>query len=1365
MSPYPENVIAEINSRIDIARLMKLIDYRSDKIQDSGETLKGFCPIHRESVFRTLIIDKSQHTFRCMYGLCDGSEGGNLIQLFSLARRIPFDEAANILVHELGIQVSLPIDPEFVERHVEVAENYLELGELADAEKIFRELVHLKPDLYRAHESLLQIYQQTGDRQGEARSREALAQHAINEGRFEEALTHSRVLTEIRPDDPAAHRLLGECYRKTGDNDSALGEFMAEADLCEARSNLEDAIKAYVKAEELGLDLVDVNPHILRAYLQLGRKQQAIEHVVAKAERAAQQTDYGRAAELYFSILELDDGRLDLRSRFIEIASLAEPAPELLDRIFATIHLLIARQEPRRAGQALDRVLENSPENHEVLVRVLDLHHTMGNQAKVAELQVRLAQLLHKEGKTEDALHQLNQLLSEQPEHPGALETLAAMEGARGNITLENAALRKLANVLGEKHDYARAVKVLDQILSTEPDALDVQEKRAQTLEAWGRAGEASALEQAAHAFENLGRFYDHATAGRRATEYLERAASLTAPRPDLLFQLARSYIRTGAKAQARDMVVRASEMQANQGELNDAIQNAEQFVSLLPEEPALAKHLADLYARSGDTENAGLKLRDLAANLASRGNTREAGEALEQAIGILPEDVKSMQDLAELYYSQDDNAKYTRTVLRIVEIHEQNDEIDDAIRTLEDLVANRPNEIPAIQKLLELTDKAGRKADARRWRLRITDLARESGDSGEQLRLLEEALEHDPDDEEVLKYLITCRFARNETEQACAVARKLSSLQRGLGRESDARTTLARALEQAPDDLETNEVLFRALTDAGLRQEAVSRGLHLTDIYVNLGRTEDAAQTYEKLVECDSENLTLKLNQVEFLRRIERGDLAADKLHDLAKLYEFRGNFEEAERILLEALEIDQESICIREELVGIYVQQGKIEEADEKLTQVAELYRTQGVFEKAVTSVRQLLSRNPGNSVARRQLVRYLQELNQTEEAVLELHQLADLCRRQGREHEALEAEREASVLAPDSAPVHRRFIESLTRLGENAKAAAELEQFAIRQIQMEQLPKALQTLNELLSISPDNVNARRMRAELYADMGDERRALEEFRALSSSLVSSGIVGGDPSTRQDAPVMHPQLQLVREYDFDHFVVGANNNFAYATALAVARAPARAYNPLFIYSDVGLGKTHLANAIANHVAAHDPKSRIIYTNSEDFTGELVEAIQSNTINQFRTRYKTVDLLIVDDVQFLAGKERAQEEFFHIFNALFQAKKQIVITSDRPPKNIAHLENRLLSRFGAGVIVDIASPDLETRIAILMRDIKDANLELDSAIPKMIAERIDTNVRELKGALNQVIATIRIRNEEITEEGVRRMLETLYVRA
>ena len=240
--------------------------------------------------------------------------------------------------------------------------------------------------------------------------------------------------------------------------------------------------------------------------------------------------------------------------------------------------------------------------------------------------------------------------------------------------------------------------------------------------------------------------------------------------------------------------------------------------------------------------------------------------------------------------------------------------------------------------------------------------------------------------------------------------------------------------------------------------------------------------------------------------------------------------------------------------------------------------------------------------------------------------------------------------------------------------------------------------------------------------------------------------------------------LQVMPEYIFESFVVGPRNNFAFATAKAVAKAPGTAYNPVFLYADVGLGKTHLLHAIANSMRAANPGIRITYTNVEDFTAELIQAIESNNVAQWRQRHKSVDVLLIDDVQFLAGKERSQEELFHIFNTLFQSKRQIVVTSDRPPKDLVHLEKRLKSRFGAGVVVDIQSPDIETRMAIIRKEaqLRHASIQLPEEVVRTLAERLDSNVRELKGALNQVILAHELGGAPINVALVQQTVDKLY---
>lgn len=230
-------------------------------------------------------------------------------------------------------------------------------------------------------------------------------------------------------------------------------------------------------------------------------------------------------------------------------------------------------------------------------------------------------------------------------------------------------------------------------------------------------------------------------------------------------------------------------------------------------------------------------------------------------------------------------------------------------------------------------------------------------------------------------------------------------------------------------------------------------------------------------------------------------------------------------------------------------------------------------------------------------------------------------------------------------------------------------------------------------------------------------------------------------------------------KYTFDTFVVGNSNRFAHAACLAVAQAPAKAYNPLFIYGGVGLGKTHLMQAIGHYVRQHMPHYRVMYVSSEKFTNELINAIHDNDTVSFRNKYRNIDVLLIDDIQFLAGKERTQEEFFHTFNALYEASKQIIISSDRPPKEIPTLEERLRSRFEWGLITDIQPPDLETRVAILRKKASLENIYLPDEIMLFIAQKIDSNIRELEGAFIRVAAYAAFTEQELTLETVEKILK------
>ncbi len=246
-------------------------------------------------------------------------------------------------------------------------------------------------------------------------------------------------------------------------------------------------------------------------------------------------------------------------------------------------------------------------------------------------------------------------------------------------------------------------------------------------------------------------------------------------------------------------------------------------------------------------------------------------------------------------------------------------------------------------------------------------------------------------------------------------------------------------------------------------------------------------------------------------------------------------------------------------------------------------------------------------------------------------------------------------------------------------------------------------------------------------------------------------------------APELSSSLNanLNPKYTFDTFVVGKNNELAHATALAVAEDPGGYGNPLFIYGGVGLGKTHLMHSVAHYVLAKKPNKNILYVTSEVFTNELISSIKNQRNEEFKTKYRNVDMLLIDDIQFIVGKESTQEEFFHTFNSLYEAKKQIIISSDKPPKDIEGLEDRLISRFKVGLTVDVQPPNYETRMAILNKRAELDGISVDQECMHYVAENIKSNIRELEGALNQIHNFSRLKNKPITLDLVEEALQNV----
>jgi chromosomal replication initiator protein len=280
-----------------------------------------------------------------------------------------------------------------------------------------------------------------------------------------------------------------------------------------------------------------------------------------------------------------------------------------------------------------------------------------------------------------------------------------------------------------------------------------------------------------------------------------------------------------------------------------------------------------------------------------------------------------------------------------------------------------------------------------------------------------------------------------------------------------------------------------------------------------------------------------------------------------------------------------------------------------------------------------------------------------------------------------------------------------------------------------------------------------------EVVLEIGTRRPGLATFAVTATEPATAARADARPRRAETLPQIGGRLNP--DFTFANFVEGKSNQLARAAAIQVGENPGRAYNPLFIYGGVGLGKTHLMHAVGNQIRTRNPLARVAYVHSERFVGDMVRALQHNTINEFKTAYRTLDALLIDDIQFFAGKERSQEEFFHTFNALLEGQQQIILTCDRYPKEVEGLEERLKSRFGWGLTVSIEPPELETCVAILMSKASAAGVELPEEVAFFVAKRIRSNVRELEGAMRRVVANSQFTGRPITLEFAKEALKDL----
>jgi len=1354
---YPEETIRSLREKLEIIPVLKAINYRLDTIQEIGETVKCFCPIHREAVFRTLIIEKRTRRFRCSYSLCKGHKGGDLIDLYALALGLDYDEAVRRLVAELNIPVELPPAEDFIQKTLEVSENYLTLHAYDDALAGFKKVLSVQPDNLAALKGLLEIYRAKNEEDNRMEVLARLASVALEQKKFDEAAEYCREILENRPDDADIRLKFIECLIGQNEVHKALEEYMRLADFFESRNEFDRALEIYRKIEDLDLDIIDVYPHIIQLMVASDRSREAVEETLRKAADFEREGEYEHALECYRYVLNIDESRADVREKLIDTAIVAGLDTKRIEECLAAVDDYIREEAYGNAARALEKLRRAAPGHPGVLAKYVEVLRKESRDSAAIEVQLDLVEHLLEQGRLEEAAAQLRSVGLTSEIDLDKMMQLAAAQKRCGLAALATETYLAAAERLERDNRAEEAAEVYDKIIEMNPAETTYRRKQVELYLGCGKTD---------RAIEKLPALLEQMLSQQQLEEadgLVKRALQAAPDDLRLLECHARILGVMGRTAEALERYLKLAKDYAASGRWEDARRPLLEILGIEPNHVEAALLLADVETKRGEPTAALTHLRRIASHLLGEKEYERAEPILRKLHELVPDDPLPLVQLAAVYSNLGQETNLLDAYRTLVEVYAAKEAYPKALEYCAAILDRDPENIWALEYMVKIYEKTDRIRAVPEICLRLAKIYEKLDDADHVEQYYERAIEIEPENVQArlgyIQFLISLHRYQAASNQAQAIIGSLSE-------DRQVREFLPMVenlLEHTPDDIALRRALIEACRRAGLQREFVAHCTQLINLYYRRNEFAEVAELYRRLLEIEPDNVTFRTHLIDALMRLKRREEAIEQYFELVDYYIRNENYEDAENTLVELLDQSPGNPRALEMLVEILIEAGRHEDAIQRIRELSEIYVGVGKNDKAVEVLKRALAFDPDNREMRRRIAEISREDQRTRASVEEQVARAAAALKEGNLAAAIEAQREAVRLRPDDAELRRQLAEMLARQGSTTAAADELIQIARLRTEQGDFEKALEAVDELLARDPSNYAARRLRAEIFAKMGDRERALEEFMRMTPAPTPPPGETARPSASPLDALLYEPLKVVPEFTFDTFVVGDRNRFAYATALSVAKAPAVHYNPLFIYSDVGLGKTHLISAIANYIADHQPDLRVLYTSAEEFTSHLVNAIQNNAVNAFRSRYKATDVLLVDDIQFLAGKERAQEEFFHVFNTLFQAKRQIVITCDRPPKDIARLEKRLKSRFGSGVIVDIQPPDLETRTAILKRELeRHDDVEIDDRLILMIAENIQTNVRDLKGALKQILVKHQLSGAEINEDLVREILD-MYV--
>ncbi|GAB4325142.1 MAG: hypothetical protein Kow0059_21030 [Candidatus Sumerlaeia bacterium] len=1349
MSVFPQEKIREVLRHLDPSKLLHLINYHTDKIQDEGEKIRCFCPVHKEIVFRTLIIEKEKKTYRCSYNLCPGNKGGDLIDLYARFKDISYEDALIELVEQLNLPVQLPPTEEFIAKEIEVGENLVTMGQFDEAYEQFLKVIRFQPDNVNALKGMVEVVLQA--RPDEAADWLDKLVRLLNEQQNWEELTAYAEQLLARREDVEIRAMLAEAYENQGFLERAYNECLALADLYEAQQEYDKALALYRKVQQSDIDLFDVNALIIQLLIAIGKSAEAAEEAFQQARAKREHGKLIECEQLLEQALELDPSRHDVRSEFISlICELGIPS-DRIERCSELIDQIIEAGQLDEAARTVEQLLARQPEQPTFLEKKLRVLRRQNRHEEANRIQLQLADIYLDSELPDLALTVLDELLQFDPQSIEALGRKAAIHRLNDDPDQAAATYLEVIAILKEQGQLEQALGIYEILREIKPDDLAVRQDHIHLLKDAGRAEEA--FTQAVAICDDYVALGDY----EQAIHWLTFALTLRADLVEYQIKLAELYLKNEQPEEAEAQYFRIFEALRQKGELDECIGILQRVLTLNPASEKAIIQLAACYIDQGETQKGISRLWELVKTYKSRGELDGLQQTLEKILQYQPGDAAALEELAAVHSARGDTDRAHQTLLRLADVHAAARQFSDALAVVEKILGPSPQNIAAHQKKIELLEAAGRPAEVIQARFALAgifhDLAEVEGEKEQYLAIIES----DPEREAARKQLIRLLLDQGDRAAALAQTDELVQLYRTNECLPDAEQFIRELLGADNEWMEMRERLTALLRETGQTQALAATILETISILEGRHDLEGAVDQFYALLEIEPREPAHRIRLIETLLKLGWQAKAMAEYDQLADVFIALSRLDDALQVLTEIKKNQPANHDVRRRIVALHLDRRDIEAAVDETFDLAALFSREAKPDRAIEVLREALAHAPKNQRVLQKLIELYEETGRTDEALATYHRLFGVHLDNGDLQAAVTTQKAAIALSPKDPELRRTLIGVLESHGRTDEAVE--EKFALANILHEcnQTDEAIRTLDEILNADERNIKARRLKADIYKKTGQNLQALEELSAIAALLDDEGFI---QHTR--ARIQIASAPILNDYNFETFVVGQRNTFAYATAMAIAKEPAKHYNPLFLYSDVGLGKTHLLHAIANFFKQHNPNIVCLYTNAEEFTSSLIEAIQNNTVPELRARYREIGCLLIDDIQFLAGKERAQEEFFHIFNALYEANKQIVITSDRPPKDIKHLERRLKSRFGAGIIVDIQPPDLETRIAILKRELElhHNGISVPFDCIELMAETIETNIRQLKGALNQLIATHRFTGQPITLDFTRQVLNS-----